>query len=484
MSSSIPHKADNSVQLMPFHIQHDGPAPISTYFLVEAAPDEVAKPVPPPATEDEMQVDSVEENKDATLPRRVTDATTRFLATFRGRTMHGLKMALPEGYTGVIFNGGAGSPTAKAGVKPKSKAKPKKRAGRATRSATRLDDEDEEMETADAVEARPLEPAARFSSFVLWTPDIPVDLGRDEYGRSLSEWISLAKEETLINFPLASCRRRPSLHNSVRFAPASPPQNMFSSVVLATILASNALLSHADVTPNEPAPGDSFNEGASCTLGWAGDTNSTTNWLNMAIELMTGPNEAMVHLTTVATGQDGTKAGTFSYTCPGVTLNAPVYFYQFTAPGTPDYQWTGRFTIAATNGSSVAAPQTEQSDGTTVHFGTGSLTDPSTAVAAPNFSSSSSSSSSNSTTGSNSSAGPAVSNSATSAPVNTAAAAGGPAPAANSTHSTLPTSASAGASQSSGTSAAVAVGPLSLDTRMMPVAAALFASVVAGTMLL
>nr|GAT53516.1 predicted protein [Mycena chlorophos] len=428
---------------MPFHIQHDGPAPISTYFLVEAAPDQVAKPVPPPATQDEMQVDSVE---DATLPRRVTDATTRFLATFRGRTMHGLKMALPEGYTGVIFNGGAGSPTAKAGVKPKSKAKPK-RAGRATRSATRLDDEDEEMETA---EARPLEPAARFSSFVLWTPDIPVDLGRDDYGRSLSEWISLAKEIHRVDerlsstSPLASCRRRrPSLHNSVRFAPASPPQNMFSSVVLATILASNALLSHADVTPNEPAPGDSFNEGASCTLGWAGDTNSTTNWLNMAIELMTGPNEAMVHLTTVATGQDGTKAGTFSYTCPGVTLNAPVYFYQFTAPGTPDYQWTGRFTIAATNGSSVAAPQTEQSDGTTVHFGT-----------------------------------------ATSAPVNTAAAGGGPAPAANSTHSSLPTSASAGASQSSGTSAAVAVGPLSLDTRMMPVAAALLASVVAGTMLL
>ena len=33
-----------------------------------------------------------------------------------------------------------------------------------------------------------------FSSFVLWNPDFPVDLLRDEYLRSLTEWTKLAEE--------------------------------------------------------------------------------------------------------------------------------------------------------------------------------------------------------------------------------------------------------------------------------------------------
>ena len=53
----------------------------------------------------------------------------------------------------------------------------------------------------------------------------------------------------------------------------------------------------ADVSPLEPAPGDSFDEGSTCKTTWAGDSNSTTIWKNMAIELMTGSNADMIHLT-------------------------------------------------------------------------------------------------------------------------------------------------------------------------------------------
>jgi hypothetical protein len=62
------------------------------------------------------------------------------------------------------------------------------------------------METADeddavdadhddsCVEIRRLTPVSRFSSLTVWSPDIPVDEGKDEYLRSLTEWTKLAAE--------------------------------------------------------------------------------------------------------------------------------------------------------------------------------------------------------------------------------------------------------------------------------------------------
>ncbi|KAJ7127794.1 hypothetical protein C8R44DRAFT_616408 [Mycena epipterygia] len=242
---------------------------------------------------------------------------------------------------------------------------------------------------------------------------------------------------------------------------------MFTSIVFAGVLASSAVLcSHAKVEPNEPGPGDTFNQGATCHVGWAGDVDSgsTTAWKDMAIELMTGPNSVMVHLTTVATGQDGTVAGTFNYTCPEVTPNAPIYFYQFTAPGTSNFTWTGRFIIAATDGSSTAATETEQWYGQTVLWGKGALVDASTATGPPTFNSTGSSAGSNSTsTG-------ASSPSSQSQAINTAGAT-----------SPAGTSSSAPQSSTTGKSAAIAVG---LDMRMWPVLSALSASALAFTILL
>lgn len=65
-----------------------------------------------------------------------------------------------------------------------------------------------------------------------------------------------------------------------------------------------------------------------------------------------------------------------------VTPNAPIYFYQFSSPVAPtNLTWTGRFTIAGTDGSSTTASET--TDG--IAWGNGALVDPSSAVAAPSY---------------------------------------------------------------------------------------------------
>ncbi|KAJ7460755.1 hypothetical protein FB451DRAFT_1045197 [Mycena latifolia] len=241
-------------------------------------------------------------------------------------------------------------------------------------------------------------------------------------------------------------------------------------------------MSQAIVTPNEPAPGDSFNQGSSCFVAWDGDVDSgsTTAWKGMAIELMTGPNEAMIHVTTVAQDQDGTVAGSFNYTCPEVTPNSPIYFYQFSAPGTGNFTWTGRFTIAAADGTSTPATETEQSNGQTVAWGKGALIDPSTAVAAPNFGSSSASAGASTGASAGGLSSPPPSSSASKTAGSTKASTS-----ASVTGSSAPSgSGTTGAAQSTGSSAALAAGPMALNTRMWPFAAAITVSAMAFTLLL
>ncbi|KAG6816528.1 hypothetical protein H0H87_005390 [Tephrocybe sp. NHM501043] len=161
---------------------------------------------------------------------------------------------------------------------------------------------------------------------------------------------------------------------------------MFVTFALTAFLASTSLLVRADAVPSQPGPGIVYKVGGTCHIEWNGDADSTTAWKNMAIELMTGENLGMVHLTTVATGLDGTVSGSFDHICPSVTPNAPIYFYQFSAPGAVNKQWTTRFTIASTTGATTPATNpTQPKTGAPIPWGTGALTDPSTAVAAPSF---------------------------------------------------------------------------------------------------
>lgn len=127
--------------------------------------------------------------------------------------------------------------------------------------------------------------------------------------------------------------------------------------------------------PTEPVKGDVYNSGSKCRIAWKGDETSDTMWKGMSIQLMTGPNLNMVQLINVATDQDGTVDGTFSYECPEVTFNAPIYFYRFTSPGSAgNPNFSTRFTIASSTGKVEDAPtQIQPGSNEAIPWGTGAI---------------------------------------------------------------------------------------------------------------
>lgn len=151
------------------------------------------------------------------------------------------------------------------------------------------------------------------------------------------------------------------------------------SALLASSLFSTA---RADPTPIAPGPGAIFNEGGQCTFSWTPDPSGV--WKTMNVELMTGSNLAMVHLTTVAS-LDGTNPTltTFSYACPSVTPNSAIYFYQFTSPASTNRTWTTRFTIADATGGTTPPTNPTQPGGAAIPWGTGALANPADATPAP-----------------------------------------------------------------------------------------------------
>jgi len=154
---------------------------------------------------------------------------------------------------------------------------------------------------------------------------------------------------------------------------------MFFSALIAIAIGSSAL---ASPTPTFPGPSDSFTALGQCNIAWTLDTNATKPWTTMNIELMTGSNAQMVHMRTVAT-VDATKQTTFSWICPEVNPNAPIYFYQFSCPSDPtDLMWVTRFLIKGTDGSSVDAPSTDPSG---VKYGVGAFVDANLYNAMPSY---------------------------------------------------------------------------------------------------
>ncbi|KAH9940740.1 uncharacterized protein BXZ73DRAFT_98570 [Epithele typhae] len=160
---------------------------------------------------------------------------------------------------------------------------------------------------------------------------------------------------------------------------------MLAFVVAAALLAGSQLV-RAEPVPTAPGPGDVFTQGGKCSFSWTPDTTGT--WKTMNVELMTGGNLGMVHLTTVAT-LDGTDPATtsYEYDCPEVSPNSAIYFYQFSTPAAPkNLTWTTRFTIAAADGTTATPTESDTSQvTTTILFGTGSLVDAAAATAAPGY---------------------------------------------------------------------------------------------------
>ncbi|KAK0477020.1 ribonuclease H2, subunit C [Armillaria novae-zelandiae] len=184
-SVSLPSCSPN---LMPFHIDYDGPAPISTFLRVE---ERVTENLDEPAPDGPKAESSMAAAGSApSLARR---AASYLVSSFRGRALHGTQIDIPAGYTGLVLKGVDGVKMEKG----KGKAPQAHSPSRATRrSGRRRRSEDEDMEESDVAtqsSAPVLTPTAQFSSFVLWHPDT---LGRekdDEYVRSLNEWTKLSE---------------------------------------------------------------------------------------------------------------------------------------------------------------------------------------------------------------------------------------------------------------------------------------------------
>ena len=71
---------------------------------------------------------------------------------------------------------------------------------------------------------------------------------------------------------------------------------MFAYAALVALVA-NAMFVHAEVVPTAPGPGDVFKQGDQCTFTWTPD--STGTWKQMNVELMSGNNWQMSHITSM-----------------------------------------------------------------------------------------------------------------------------------------------------------------------------------------
>ena len=73
---------------------------------------------------------------------------------------------------------------------------------------------------------------------------------------------------------------------------------MVSFALLA--LLAGPLFVFADPTPETPGPGETFNVGSTCRTTWDGDSVANSPWKVMNIELMSGSNFDMKHITSSA----------------------------------------------------------------------------------------------------------------------------------------------------------------------------------------
>ena len=222
---------------MPFRINYTGRAALQTFFRVKPATllegtipagEENAKEGSTEA--DETQNTDADDNLDGQTDVTNSETTrpaptstkiptsslgARFTAAFRGRTMKGVTVNLPEGYEGIVFHaddeiasgvGGAYDRVDREEEKPKRGRRGRKAEIIAIEEDVDMEEDGNGADEEDAEEKRILKPTAQFSSFVLWNPDFPVDPSRDEYLRSLTEWTKLAAEVSVSIFKCLKVR--------------------------------------------------------------------------------------------------------------------------------------------------------------------------------------------------------------------------------------------------------------------------------------
>ena len=176
--------------LMPFHIKYTGPAAMSMFFHVEKmkAEESEGEEVKKEQNDKKDVLVEEEENEDeekkpvqdpkqppkSTLISSETsilkDVDKRFISSFRGRSIHGLTVDVPTGYTGLVLHDDPQSTT------------------------TQDDSIDNDFDMDQETPLRKLIPQSTFSSITIWHSDRAVDETRDEYYRTLTEWMSLSHE--------------------------------------------------------------------------------------------------------------------------------------------------------------------------------------------------------------------------------------------------------------------------------------------------
>ena len=183
--------------LMPFHINYTGPAAVSMFFHVEKmmkAEEGEEKEEEVKEQNDKKDVVVVEEGNPVQTqkPTSILDVSpdtsilkntdNRFVSSFRGRTIHGLNVDVPTGYTGLLLHDDPQSTTTTTTV------------SHVDRVLNRDAQDDNDFEMEEETPLRKLIPQSTFSSFTLWHSDRAVDETRDEYYRTLTEWMALSHE--------------------------------------------------------------------------------------------------------------------------------------------------------------------------------------------------------------------------------------------------------------------------------------------------
>lgn len=152
-------------------------------------------------------------------------------------------------------------------------------------------------------------------------------------------------------------------------------------------IASAVVLAFVSSTLAQPGPLTPLaaDVGQPCVITWTADP--TGLWKQTNIQLMSGDNQNMVPVTTVTTVD--TTAGaptTFTWTCPDVTLYAPIFFYQFSHAAEPNNLiWTTRWAIDSATGQSVPAPNPTQPGGQAIPWGVAQLKDLTQVKPAPSY---------------------------------------------------------------------------------------------------
>lgn len=213
-------------------------------------------------------------------------------------------------------------------------------------------------------------------------------------------------------------------------------------------------------TPLTPAVAS---EGSPLMIQWTPTSNA--EWSSMEVKFMTGANQNMTELFTIASGVDGTTSGPgqLLWTAPSVNPNSAIYFLQFTH-SEQDPTWTTRFAVANADGQTTSPPYSKQPEGSAIPWGNGKLVSAVTAsgssssASSPTTSSASTSTSSSASDSETASASSSDSDSATtsSASAMTAAATSNTGSASSSSQSSSAASLQAGSAAVLGLVVAIA----------------------------